>query len=174
MSAAKGRVRPAELPAQALLQACRESGAFTDCYATELASSHSHADFVAAFYSTSLFKLERWLIACLLKRPASDADARALGAGRLEHFAAWRVEGRATDQLLLCDIAGRTRSWLMVEPLSEGRGTRLLFGSAVVPHVDKATGQASMGWMFSALLGFHKLYSRALLASAARRLEAAS
>lgn len=56
--------------------------------------------------------------------------------------------------------------------LSQGRatsfaaGTTLYFGSAVVPRK-----RGGMGWPFTALLGFHKLYSRVLLGSAVRRLE---
>ena len=48
--------------------------------------------------------------------------------------------------------------------------TRLYFGSAVVPELDAKTGQSSYGFGFHALLGFHRLYSRALLRSAVSRL----
>jgi hypothetical protein len=40
----------------------------------------------------------------------------------------------------------------------------------VVPRVDKKTGHAKLGFTFKALLGFHKPYSRALLAAARSRL----
>ena len=82
------------------------------------------------------------------------------------------MEAQSGEQLLLCDMAGRTRSWLMALPLErEGRaiGTRLYFGSAVVPVVG-ASGQATLGFAFRALLGFHKLYSRVLLHAARSRL----
>jgi hypothetical protein len=69
--------------------------------------------------------------------------------------------------LLMCDYLRRTRSWLMVEPLEAG--TRLYFGSVVVPVRD-ASGRLELGSPYSALLGFHKLYSRILLASARSRL----
>ena len=85
--------------------------------------------------------------------------------------AAWTVEARGTDQLLLCDFQGRTRSWLMVTPGEHGHSTRLYFGSAVVARVDRRTGRSRMGWGFHALLGFHRLYSRALLRAAQRRLQ---
>jgi hypothetical protein len=73
---------------------------------------------------------------------------------------------------LLTDMTGRTRSWLMVAPTGNGDsgGTQLYFGSAVVPVADLATGARRMGFVFGALLGFHKLYSRALLWSARRKL----
>ena len=45
-----------------------------------------------------------------------------------------------------------------------------VFGSAVVAIVDKQSGQAALGFTFEALLGFHKLYSRALLSAARSRL----
>jgi hypothetical protein len=50
------------------------------------------------------------------------------------------------------------------------RGTRLYFGSAVVPVVS--AGKASPGVAFGALLGFHKVYSRLLLHAARSRLKA--
>ena len=53
---------------------------------------------------------------------------RELAQGRRETFAAWQVESRAPDQLLLCDFRGGTRSWLMV--IARREGTLLHFGSA--------------------------------------------
>ncbi len=117
-----------------------------------------------------MFKLERLILTLLLGRPATDAQARELAEGRLDRFAAWTVEGRAENQLLLCDFQGRTRSWLMTEPGAYGRSTRLFFGSAVVPKLDRRSGERRMGAAFTALLGFHKLYSRLLLSSAISRL----
>lgn len=160
-----------ELPPEALLNKYREQGAYTDCYATEMARPISHAEFVEAFYTTPLFKLERLILALLLGRPASDAQARELAEGRLDRFAAWTVEGRAENQLLLCDFQGRTRSWLMTEPGADGRSMRLFFGSAVVPKLDRKSGERRMGAAFTALLGFHKLYSRLLLRAAVARLD---
>ncbi|MDI4633539.1 hypothetical protein J7U46_10815 [Pelomonas sp. V22] len=165
-----GSITARELPAEALLNKYREQGAYTDCYATEMALPISHADFVEAFYTTPLFKLERLILALLLGRPASDAQARELAKGRLDRFAAWTVEGRAENQLLLCDFQSRTRSWLMVEAAADGRSTRLFFGSAVVPKLDRRSGERRMGAAFVALLGFHKLYSRLLLRAAVARL----
>ena len=161
-------IRPHPLPAQALLAKYARGGAYTDCYATEMAASVSHAEFVEAFYTTALFKIEALLLAWFVAKPSSDAHARQLAAGERDAFAAWSVEARSVDQLLLSDFQGRTRSWLMVAPIPGG--TRLYFGSAVVPTVNKATGQARMGFAFRALLGFHKLYSRALLSAARSRL----
>ena len=160
------------LPEHALLATYRANGSFTDCYAVEVAGTVSHAQFVTAFYTTSVFRLERLILKWLLSKPSTDEDARRLAAGTADTFAAWTVEGRGVDQLLLCDVAGRTRSWLMVAAVaSSGRtATRLFFGSAVVPHRNRRTGRHEMGAAFRALLGFHKLYSRILLRAAVARL----
>lgn len=161
-------VRSRPLPPQSLLQSYAARGAYTDCYATELALPASHSAFVTAFYTTALFKAERLVLRVLASRPSSDAEARALALGESSSFAAWSVEARAANQLLLRDFTGRTRSWLMVEPLSPS-STRLLFGSAVVRRRD-----GRLGGSFTALLGFHRLYSQLLLAAARRRLAGAT
>lgn len=163
-------IRGCELPDDALLHRYRAGGGHADCYATTIARAVRHEDFVAAFYTTWLFRLERAILGTFAARPSTDAQARELAAGTAETFAAWRVEARAADQLLLCDVLGRTRSWLMTAA-DAGGGTRLYFGSAVVPIVDRRTVRKRMGFAFRALLGFHHLYSRALLHAAARALE---
>ncbi len=161
-----------ELPADALLQRHAGAGAYADCYAVDVAGRVSHAAFVEAFYTTWVFKLERLILRLFASRPSTDDEARQLAAGTRDSFAAWSVEGRTADQLLLGDFTGRTKSWLMVAA-AEGTAspkTRLYFGSAVVPVRSRRTGQAGLGWMFRALLGFHKLYSRILLGAARARL----
>jgi hypothetical protein len=160
------------LPDQALLARYARSGAYTDCYRTNVGRQVSQAEYIEAFYTGALFKLERLLLAWFVSRPSTDAQAKELASGGLSSFAAWTVEERNASQLLMRDISGRTRSWLMIEPERAGdsAATRLYFGSAVVPVVDKASGKASMGFVFKALLGFHKLYSRVLLHAAGSRL----
>ena len=132
----------------------------------------SHTEYIEAFYTGKLFKIERLLLSLFLSKPSTDTQAKQLAAGQVGTFAAWRVEGRTIDQLLMCDIGGRTRSWLMVssEPQLPAQ-TQLYFGSAVVPATNRSTGKSSMGFLFKALLGFHKVYSCALLSSARSRLE---
>jgi hypothetical protein len=163
---------PCQRPDTSLLARYTASGAYTDCYRIDVPAEVPFAHYVETFYTGPLFKLERLLLHWFASRPSTDADARQLARGERADFAAWRVEGRATDQLLMCDFAGRTRSWFMVEStLMSGRpGTRLYFGSAVVPTRDRRTGATRMGWPFKALLGFHGIYSRLLLRSAAARL----
>lgn len=163
-------IKACELPSNALLRRYLGGRAYADCYATEFAGPVSHTAFVTAFYTTRVFKLERLLLSWLAKRPSSDAEVVDMATGRLASFAAWNVEERAPDQLLLCDFQGRTRSWLMTAPVPGRDATRLFFGSAVVPITDRRTGKATMGLAFRALLGFHKLYSRILLRAAVRRL----
>jgi hypothetical protein len=166
-------IAASKLPAEALLNRYRKAGAYTDCYVTHMLYPVSQAAFIEAFYTTWLFKLERWLITRLVHRPSTDGEARELAQGRLDSFAAWDVEERSSGQLLMCDFQCRTRSWLMSEPTESERGTRLYFGTAVVPNIDRQSGEARMGFLFNALLGFHKLYSRALLYSTVSRLKCA-
>ena len=173
------RIRPLALPPQALLTKYANSGGYTDCFAIEIARTVSHAEFVEAFYTGGLFKVERFLLRVFISKPSTDLQARQLAAGELNEFAAWRVEARVVDQLLMCAIDGRTRSWLMVSAAEVPGRTRLYFGSAVVPKPTPAnspiaTGKPSLGFVFKALLGFHNWYSRALLSAAAARLERAS
>lgn len=162
------------LPDGALLGAYHANGAYADCFATDIAGLVSHEQFVTAFYTTSLFKLERAILKWAVARPATDAQAKQLASGSIDAFAAWTVEQRAPNQLLLADFLGRTRSWLMVAPVtvSKAPGTRLYFGSAMVPAKNRKTGQAQLGLVFKALLGFHKLYSVLLLRAAKARLAA--
>lgn len=165
-------VHATELPPDSLIGHCAASGAYVDCYVTQVAGAVTHQQFVEAFYTTPLFKLERVLLAVFLSRPSTDAQARQLADGQSASFAAWSVEARAEDQLVLA--AGRTRSWLRVAagPGPLGATTQLFFGSVVLPRRSASGAAAGMGPGFSALLGFHRLYARALLRAASRRLSA--
>jgi len=166
-------IKPCPLPQNALLQKYKVSGAFADCYVTEVNALVSHADFVEAFYTTALFKVERAILKWFAGRPSTDRGARSLSAGTVDTFAAWRVEARADDQLLLADFTGRTRSWLMVAPAGSADApsrTLLYFGSAVIPKGSRGSDGQRMGLAFDALIGFHRLYSRLLLGAARSRL----
>ena len=167
-------IQACTLPEEALLRRYIDRGAYTDCYVTVLAQPVHHAEYVAAFYTTAVFKLERLLLSWILGRSSTDAQAQELASGKLASFSAWSVEAREPNQVLLCDMHGRTRSWLMSVSASSGQTTTLYFGSAVVPIVDKRTGHERMGFAFQALLGFHRLYSRVLLRAAVSRLARSS
>jgi hypothetical protein len=159
-------IERSSLPAGALLDRYRREGGYVDCYATSVSGRLSHEQYVCAFYTTALFKVERFILRWIVSRPSTDADAAALASGASDTFAAWHVEARTANELLLCDLTGRTRSWLMVAPAPAG--TRLYFGSAVIPR--SATGRHG-GLTYRALMRFHRIYSVALLAAARRRLQ---
>lgn len=154
------------LPPGALLAAHARDGVYTDCFATAVAGAVSLAAYLDAFYTTPLFRLERLVLRAAFGIAATDADLRRLADGAAERFAAWRVEARTDEQLLLADIRGRTRSWLMVAPPAgaDRDATRLYFGSAVLP----ADGEAGRGG--NLLLALHRRYSVLLLGAARRRL----
>jgi hypothetical protein len=168
-------IQPCSLPDGALLSKYSRDGAYTDCYMTELSDAVSHAQYVAAFYTTWVFKLERLILKYAVSRPSTDAQAELLAAGTIDSFAAWHVERRCENQLLMCDFRGRTRSWFMLSPLqpSGHAGARLYFGSAVVPVKNPKTGVSGPGFGFRALLGFHRIYSQILLLAARESLHSA-
>ena len=167
-----GVIRRCELPASALLRVY-QSSAYADCFTADFEGTVSLERLVAAFYTTRLFKVERIILRWAVSKPSTDEQARQLAAGTREDFAAWHVEKRGPNQLLLSDMNNRTRSWLMVESiaLNDGLVTCLYFGSAVVPIRNRKSGKHEMGLIFKALLGFHKLYSVALLRAAISRLQ---
>ena len=139
--------------------------AYTDCYAVFVPGVTTLAEFVEAFYTTRLFKLERWLLARALNLPATDEQALRLAQGACDRYSAWRVEQRSNDEILV--EFGPTRSWLCAKPAAgSAPGTTLLFGSVVVP----TRPDGGFGLAFHALGGFHRLYARLLLAAAARRV----
>lgn len=170
-----GSIRKSSLPKRALLGLYASGGHYTDCYSTDVLHSVTHAQFVVAFYTTFLFKIERLILKWAVSRPSTDAEAVQLAEKQRDTFAAWNVEARDDNQLLLSDFRGKTRSWLMAEPMSMGKAprTRLYFGSAVVGAGQNENDENSHAFGFSALLQFHKLYSVALLYCAKNRLERA-
>ncbi len=160
-----------DLPDDALLQKYRRDGSYTDCYFMDMPRSVSMAQYISAFYTTSLFKVERRILAVVAGKGSSDAAAIALANGQASHFAAWSVEDQSSNQLLLCDFLGRTRSWLMVAQSNTAVGsTRLYFGSAVVPKSRSESGEPSFGFAFHALYGFHHLYTKSLMRAARAKL----
>jgi hypothetical protein len=153
------------LPKGALLRRyAAQQGCYTDCFETALPDRVALSDFLRAFYGSGLFALEKQVLRLSLRGLAINWDAGALAEGREDRFAAWKVEERAPGQILLSDLAGHTRSYLAVTPKGAA-GTQLLFGSAVVPRAGRG-----LHWMVRASTPLHRLYSRALLAQAARGL----
>lgn len=168
-------MRPTDspVPPDSLLDRLAQAkGAFADAYALRLPRRVPLAEFVEAFWTTRLFKIERVVLALLGKR-SSDAMARAVARGEAERIAVWTVEARTANQLLMHEDSGVTRSWFQAEAQPDG-GTVLWFGSALVPRRRSPGGEPKFGPGFHALIGFHRWYSRALLAAAVRRLDAST
>ena len=161
-------MRSGALPESALLSRYRESGAYTDCYFVDIDRVVSQADYIRAFYMTLPFRIERLILKWAISKPSTDEEANLLAEAKIDRFAAWYVEERRDDQVLLSDFRDRTRSWLMTAASVDS--TRLYFGSAVVPDVNVETNERRRAKRFSLLLAFHKLYSRVLLSAARRRL----
>ena len=140
-------------------------GVYADCYSTEVRGEVSFPEFIFAFYTTFLFKMERSILQWTVSKPSTEDQVRRLSNGDITTFAAWHVESRNENELLMRDFRGRTRSWLMILPadMLNSTGTRLYFGSAVVPVQNSQTGEVSIGWVYQALLGFHRIYSILLL-----------
>lgn len=145
-------------------------GGYTDCYSAELKGPVRLAEYIEAFYTSPVFKLERLILSILFAKPSTDTQARELATGNRDAFAAWRVEERDSKQILLSDFRGRTRSWLMVEPMLDAKSTRLYFGSAVVFPKNPSGQVMRPSLSFRILLGFHPLYSKILLSLARRAL----
>ena len=76
------------LPAGALLERYSTTGACTDCYVATFPGQVSLADFMAAFYTTPIFKVERWLLAQFLHYPSTDQEAQQLAQGNVARFSA--------------------------------------------------------------------------------------
>lgn len=144
-------------------------GNYGDCFSVSVERAASLADFVFAFYTSPLFRIERLLLRVLAGARAGDGDAHALAQGSATTFSIWYTGERTATQLLMCDRYERTRSWFRVVPLGGGR-TLLQFGSAVAAAPGHAAKASTSRAVFRLLLGFHILYSQLLLSAAMRRV----
>jgi hypothetical protein len=165
-----GSIRACDVPADALTQKYCTRGAYVDCWIADADRPVAFAEYVAAFFTTPVFKLERWILRLLVDKPSTDDQARELASGGREAFAAWRVEARTPDQLLLHEFTGRTRLWLSVGLAENSPASRLYLGSVIVPVLDARTGRTGLGPVHGRLVGFHRLYSRWLLRAAVQQL----
>ncbi|MEL7184055.1 MAG: hypothetical protein AAFY65_12915 [Pseudomonadota bacterium] len=136
-------------------------GAYVDCYAATAPGQHGIGDYASALYGSRLFAAERRVLA-VAGYPSTSEDIQALAFERAKSFAIWSVRARDERQLWLADANGLTMSWLAVEP-AEG-GTRLLFGSLVLPIAGRVP------WMAHVLMPVHTRYARALLRQAQKAL----
>ena len=166
-------VEKCPVPTNTLLDKYATNEGYADCYCTQTTRQVPFPDFVFVFYMTPLFRLERYILKLTIAKPSSDLEARQLADGKSGRFAAWRVEARSQNELLMCDIQGRTRSWLMTIPIHKANGfqTQLYFGSVVMPRRNPKAGQPSLEVWLRALLRFHKIYSLLLLHTAKSNIE---
>ena len=160
-------VNNAPLPDGALLQEFVDLGEYTDCFVVHVRGEVTFPKYVESFYTTSLFKAERLLLKWLISRPSTDEEARQVSRNEIHAFAAWKEHSRSVNQLVMMDFRQQTCSWFMLVP--QESGNRLYFGSAVMRNKETSSGR-KMKWTYRCLLGFHRLYSQALLRSAARQL----
>ena len=143
-------------------------GHYGDCFSVLVDGSVTLSQFVFAFYTSPVFRIERLILQVLVGAPSTDEQAREVAEGRGDSLAVWTVGERTPTQLLMCDRYGKTRSWFRVVPHASG-GTLLQFGSAVAARPGEMDS-VKMSRGFGVLLGFHRLYSRVLLAAASRRV----
>ncbi|MEL6701969.1 MAG: hypothetical protein AAFO58_09875 [Pseudomonadota bacterium] len=142
--------------------AAYEGCGHVDAYRTDVPQNVALADYAEAFFSTPVFRLERSILG-VFGAGTDDGQVTALAQGHSDAMAAWVVEARSDRDLLLEAGGGVIRTWLGVEPTQSG--TTLYFGSAVLNgRGGKPTLAARV------LMPFHHLYSRTLLALAARTL----
>lgn len=169
----KTAVQTEKLPRKALSYKYACNGAHADCFFLDIPRKVSLEEYIEAFYTTPVFKVERTILSIFARKSSTDNNVKQLSLGRTDHFSAWTVENRLPNQILLCDFTKRTRSWLMTVDQESDQVpiTRLYFGSVVVPKSVPATGQASFGLPFHLLSGFHHLYSRMLLSAAYKKLK---
>ena len=160
-------IKSAALPNGALLKRFVDSGDYTDCFVTQVDFAAALDAYVEAFYTTTVFKLERAILKWLVSLPSTDIEARQIARAERENFAAWNMLERNSDQLLMMDFREQTCSWFMVS--TRGKTSELFFGSAVMRNQETEEGR-KMKWTFRLLLGFHKVYSRILLSAARRKL----
>lgn len=151
-------------PKNTFLEKYLIDGNYVDCYTTTIDKQVSFSEFIFAFYTTWLFKTEAFILTYTVRKPSSDVEAKKLANDEVDKFAAWTVESRSENEMLMCDFVGRTRSWFMVE--NDEDKTKLYFGSAVVPK----KGSVNLDFGFRALLSFHQIYSVLLLYFAKRKL----
>ena len=156
------------LPENAFLKSyASRPGHYTDCFETDVAFDVSLKDFIEAFFTSPILRLERRLLG-LAGMPSKHQDALSLADGTGHKIAGWEIEQRDENQLLLTIFQNGIRTWLMVSPIESG--TKLLFGSAVIPkYTDSETPK--VGGVMRALTGFHLLYSRIVLSAAKWQLK---
>ncbi len=161
-------VSPCPVPESSVLaHQAADPDHYADCYTVDLPCEADLSAYLTAFFTLPIMRLERWVIT-VMGTPSTAQDVAALASGAADSLSLWQVEQRTDDQIAMRVSGGLIRTWLMREDIANG--TRLYFGSSVEP-IEKPDGSKSHGWGVKAFGGFHQLYSRILLAGAARRLK---
>jgi hypothetical protein len=166
------QVTASELPPESLLARLRGPECYRDAFRASVAGDVSLGELITAFFSSRVFLTERMALH-LIGRGAGHRDIAALAAGRTERFAAWEVEAREENELLMHDFLDKTCCWLAV---SSRREDAALDAPLPVPETGRAYiwfGTAVRefeGPIVSRLRDAHRWYARLLLEAAARRL----
>ena len=107
-------VAPCLVPKSALLQHYVDKGSYVDCYTTDIAGPVIQAEFIEAFYTTPVFRLERLILRWAVSKPSTDDEARGLATGHADSFAAWKVEGRTGEPVVALRFPGANTTVLWV------------------------------------------------------------
>lgn len=160
-------ITPCPMPKQSVLfDQSMDPAHYADCYRIDVPFEVDLPRYIAAFFQSPFLRLERALLT-LMGQGSRAKDVVDFAQGQSEDLALWGCETRQPDQIVMLVAKGRIRSWLSVAP--EQNGTRLYFGSTVSP-LQQTDGSQILGRSITALGGFHRLYSRIILATVARRL----
>ena len=103
-------IRAEALPIGALLESYRESGAYTDCFVTEVDGAVAHSEYVRAFYTSWLFRVERFILSCMASPHYPKLKGKPEHAGSQETqgwMSDWMNRSRVID-LPMLDKSGPT------------------------------------------------------------------
>lgn len=146
-------------------------GAYSDCFYVDIPAEVTLSDYILAFFSTPIFRMERLILNLLPSGRSNKRCVLDLASGSGKKMASWKTERRDENQLLLAVGNGPIRTWLMVQDNQLSKHTtRLYFGSAVLPTRITKDGHPKLAFVFRMFLGLHIFYSRLLLWWAARDL----
>jgi hypothetical protein len=147
-------------PAAHTLLAKHTPDKYSDCFTITVPSRISLQQYVQAFFTCPVFRVERML----LPVATSDSEAEAISRGTSGRFGVWSVLERTDDELLATwSVDGYSMhgaTWFRVIEVP-GDATRLEFGSSVTP---------SEGLWLLPMMWFHVWYSRVLLRCTANNL----
>ena len=150
-------------------------GGYSDCYYVDIQKDVALSDYILAFFSTPIFRMERLILNLVPSGRSNEQCVLDIASGTGDKMAGWKTEKRDENQLLLAVGDGPIRTWLMVQGKQSSettptKTTRLYFGSAVLPTSMTKDGRPKLAIVFKLFSGLHIFYSRLLLWWAARDL----